>query len=262
MAFEIGAPARPPEANRSLADPADLAGNVLRGREAEIGGQLRRIGTVPDRSQWLTCAHQATAYYRHGLNQVVVPAAMLQSPIFDPAGDAAGNFAVLGSIIAHEMAHAFYGLGARYDERGRPADWWDPADAAEFSRRSGLLVEQYGAYSPAQTPRQRVNGARTLSENVADIVGLTVAQHAYARHLGGIPDAPGPMRRFFTGWASWWRSQCTAERMSGRLSWDRHAPSEFRCNGALGHVPAFYAAFDVTPGDAMHLPADRRFEFL
>jgi len=269
MVFEIGSPSLPPEAAGGRVDPADLVGTVLRARESEIRGQLARIGTQPDRSQWLTYAHQATAYFRHGLNQVVLPAAMLQSPLFDPAGDAAGNFAILGSIISHEMAHAFYGLGARYDEQGRPGDWWDAADVAEFSRRADVLRAQYSAYSPAEVPGKRVNGARTLSENVADIVGLTIAQDAYARYLRKNPPAarsrPGesqPMQRFFIHWASWWRSHCRAERMNGRLSWDRHAPAEFRCNGVLGHVGAFYTAFDVGSGDAMYLPAERRFKFL
>lgn len=269
MVFEIGVPSRPPEVARCQIAPADLVGNVLRARGAEVRCQLGRIGTQPDRSQWLTCAHQATAYYRHGLNQVVLPAAMLQPPLFDPAGDAGGNFAILGSIIGHEMAHAFYGLGARYDEHGHARDWWDATDLAEFSRRANVLVEQYSAYSPGELPGKQVNGARTLSENVADIVGLTIAQDAYRRHLRkNSPTAryssceTEPMRRFFIRWASWWRSICSAERMNGRLLWDRHAPPEFRCNGALGHVAAFYTAFDAAPGDAMYLPADRRFKFL
>ena len=262
MIFEIGSPSQPSTAAGFQVDPADLFGNVLRARAAEVGRQLKRIGSQQDRLEWLTCSHQATAYYRHGLNHVVIPAAMLQPPLFDPAGDPAANFAVLGSIICHEVAHAFYGLGARHGEDGRPHAWWDPADLTEFSRRTDVLVEQYSSYSPEGLPGQRVNGARTLSENVADIVGLTVASHAYSRCLPATTAEPPALRRFFTCWASWWRSQCSAERMNGRLSWDRHAPAEFRCNGSLGHVAAFYAAFNVLPGDAMYIPQGQRFEFL
>jgi predicted metalloendopeptidase len=50
--------------------------------------------------------------------------------------------------------------------------------------------------------------------------------------------------------------------MLERLAADRHAPSEFRCNGVLGHIPAFYQAFSVAPGDAMHIDPDRRFTLL
>jgi predicted metalloendopeptidase len=37
-----------------------------------------------------------------------------------------------------------------------------------------------------------------------------------------------------------------------------HSPVEFRVNGALRNVDAWYAAFDVREGDAMYLaPAER-----
>ncbi|MGW6703904.1 M13-type metalloendopeptidase [Streptomyces sp. NPDC054956] len=262
MVFEIGFPRGDVGAGAAepCFDPADLVGNVKRGRARHIAAELARLGGPVDRSEWKIHPHQVTAYYRHGLNQVVVPAGLLQPPVFDPAGDPARNFAVLGSIIGHEMSHAFDHRGSRYDGRGRLRDWWAPEDRAEFARRTALLVAQYDGYEPAALPGHRVSGARTLGENMADIAGVTVALDAFAAHEGPLDTVR--TRAFFLHWATMWRARTTPARLAERLASPRHPhpPAEFRCNGVLGHVEAFNEAFDVRPGDALFIdPASRFF---
>ncbi|WP_328304667.1 M13 family metallopeptidase (plasmid) [Streptomyces sp. NBC_00435] len=267
MVFEIGHPRAAAAAGPAGADPgfdpADLVGNVKRGRARHIAGELVRLGGPVDRSEWKIHPHQVTAYYRHGLNQVVVPAGLLQPPVFDPAGDPARNFAVLGAIIGHEMSHAFDNRGSRYDGQGRLRDWWAPADRAEFTRRTALLVAQYDGYEPAALPGRRVSGARTVGENMADIAGVTVALDAYGAHAGGVLDT-ARTRVFLLHWATMWRARTTPARLAERLASPRHPhpPAEFRCNGVLGHLDAFYEAFDVRPGDALFLAPASRFSLL
>ncbi|WP_086866106.1 M13-type metalloendopeptidase [Streptomyces viridochromogenes] len=262
MVFEVGRPegARTGGDAALDVDPRDLLGNVKRGRSLHIARELARLGAPVDRSEWKIHPHQVTAYYRHGLNQVVVPAALLQPPVFDPAGDPARNFAVLGAIVGHEMAHAFDSRGSRYDGRGRLRDWWAPEDRAEFARCTRLLVDQYGGYEPEGLDGLRVDGTRTVGENMADIAGVTVAHAAFVAHTGTA--GPDASRRFFAHWATMWRARTTAARMAERIASDRHPPAEFRCNGVLGHVGAFYDAFDVRPGDGLFIDPARRFTLL
>lgn len=268
MVFEIGSPRNSDSYEEMQIDSCDLIGNVTRGRQCQIMRDIARLGTEVDRSEWKIHPQQVTAYYRHGLNQVVIPAAMLQPPLFAADGDMARNFAMLGSIICHEMSHAFDSRGSRYDELGRVRNWWVQEDRGEFARRTALLVSQYDKYEPQETPGRNVSGARTLGENIADVVGLTVAQGAFADYLAGQPGAvddqtnTANMRRFFICWASMWRAKCTRDRMRERLVSDSHAPAEFRCNGALGHIDEFYRAFDVQPGDNMYISPDNRFTLL
>ncbi|MFE7860791.1 M13 family metallopeptidase [Streptomyces sp. NPDC057403] len=262
MVFEIGAPetARADGGDALDVDPRDLLGNVKRGRQRHIARELARLGTPVDRTEWKIHPHQVTAYYRHGLNQVVIPAALLQPPVFDPAGDPARNFALLGAIVGHEMAHAFDSRGSRYDGRGRLRDWWAPEDRAEFTRRARLLVAQYDAYEPEGFAGTRVSGARTVGENMADIAGVTVAHTAFTARTGAA--GREETRRFFAHWATMWRARTTASRMAERLASDRHPPAEFRCNGVLGHVGAFYDAFDVRPADGLFIDPAQRFSLL
>ncbi|MEV7522603.1 M13-type metalloendopeptidase [Streptomyces sp. NPDC091371] len=262
MVFEIGSPAvRARDAGEPQPfDPADLLGNVKHGRAHRIAGELARLGRPVDRTEWKIHPHQVTAYYRHGLNQVVVPAGLLQPPVFDPAGDPARNFALLGAVIGHEMSHAFDSRGSRYDGHGRLRDWWAPEDRAEFTRRTALLVAQYDGYEPAGLPGRRVSGARTVGENMADIAGATVALDAFAAHEGPLDAAR--TRSFLLHWATLWRARTVPARLAERLASDRHPPAEFRCNGVLGNLDAFYEAFDVRPGDGLFLDPASRFSFL
>ena len=39
---------------------------------------------------------------------------------------------------------------------------------------------------------------------------------------------------------------------------DPHAPDEFRVNGVLPNIDAFYKTYDVKQGDKMYLPPDQR----
>jgi putative endopeptidase len=266
MHFELGHPRDTAAYDELHTDPADLLGNVRRGRTRRFARHLRRLGGPVDRTEWKVPPQAVTAYYRHGLNQVVVPAALLQPPLFDAGGDMTRNFALLGSIVCHEMSHAFDSRGSRYDGDGRLREWWTEADRAEYTRLTALLVEQYDRYVPEGMDGQSVSGARTVGENIADITGLTVAHAAFAAHLDacGASDAERAdrTRRFFSLWATMWRAKRTPGRMRERLANDRHAPPQFRCNGVLGHVPAFYEAFGVTENDPMFIRPGARFTLL
>ncbi len=266
MRFDIGAPTAPVGCAGLRTDPADLVGNVKRSRAWHIARELGRLGGPVDRADWKVPPQSVTAYYRHSLNQVVIPAALLRPPVFDPAGDTARNLAVLGSIVCHEMSHAFDDRGSRYDGHGRLRSWWAPEDRAEFERRSALLVRQYDGYAPGGAGGARVSGARTLGENIADITGLAVAQQAFCAHLDALGVTGEPrrrrLRRFFMLWATMWRAERTPGRTLERLAHDSHAPPEFRCNGVLGHIPAFYEAFGVTETDRLHIPPEARFSLL
>ena len=66
------------------------------------------------------------------------------------------------------------------------------------------------------------------------------------------------MERFFYSWARMWRSRSRDDYAELLLTIDPHAPNEFRCNGIVRNVDAFYETFDVRRGDALWLePEDR-----
>ena len=131
---------------------------------------------------------------------------------------------------------------------------------ATFDGRTANLVKQYNGYSPL--PGMNVNGQLTLGENIADLAGLTVAQAAYHLSLQGkeppVLDGFTGEQRLFLGYAQVWRYKAREETARQRILTDPHSPPEFRVNGAVRNVDAWYRAFNVKPGDKLYLPPARR----
>ncbi|MDQ3388100.1 MAG: peptidase M13 [Gemmatimonadota bacterium] len=238
----------------------DLHGNLERASHFRYDRMVDRLGQPIARGEWGMTPQTVNAYYSSTMNEIVFPAAILQPPFFDFAADDAVNYGAIGAVIGHEISHGFDDQGSRSDGDGNLRDWWSPEDAGAFKSRTDALVEQYGAFTPLEG--MNVNGRLTVGENIGDLSGLAVAYRAYRNSLGGreapVIDGFTGDQRFFMGWAQIWRSKYREEALRNQLMTDSHSPGEYRTNGILRNMPAFYAAFGVTEGDGMYLPPEKR----
>ncbi len=97
----------------------DLMGNVLRALRFDNEFRTKRIGAPMDRGEWIVAPQTVNAYYNPALNEIVLPAAFLQPPIFTVDADDAVNYGALGAAVGHEIGHGFDGPG-RAVRRVRP----------------------------------------------------------------------------------------------------------------------------------------------
>ncbi len=260
---KVGYPARWRDYSAVVTDPADLYGNFLRAYAVNYDRELAKLGSPVDRDEWFMTPQTVNAYYNPGMNEIVFPAAILQPPFFDPEADDAANYGGIGAVIGHEIGHGFDDQGAKYDGDGNLIDWWTDADRSEFGTRTDALIAQYDTYVPrALGDGRHVNGAFTVGENIGDLGGLSIALLAYQLSLGGaeapVIDGLTGVQRVFYGWAQVWRTKSRDAEAIRRLATDPHSPPEFRCNGVIRNIDAFYEAFGVTRDDALYLePAQR-----
>jgi len=260
---KIGYPATWRDYSAVVTDPADLYGNYLRGYAVNYDRELAKLGQPVDRDEWFMTPQTVNAYYNPGMNEIVFPAAILQPPFFDADADDAANYGGIGAVIGHEIGHGFDDQGAKYDGDGNLIDWWTNDDRAEFGSRTRALIAQYENYVPRQLDGDRhVNGAFTVGENIGDLGGLSIALLAYQLSLAGteapVIDGLTGIQRVFFGWAQVWRTKSRDAEAIRRLAVDPHSPPEFRCNGVVRNMDAYYDAFGVTPDDALYLePASR-----
>ncbi len=239
----------------------DLWGNVVRARRFDYDRQLRKLDGAVDRQEWLLSPQTVNAYYNPMANEIVFPAAILQKPFFDPAADDAVNFGAIGSIIGHEMSHAFDDQGAKFDENGTLSEWWSPAERIAYTERTAPLVAQYGQYSPV--PGALLNGKFTLGENIADNAGVSIAFQAYQstlqpgvkQKLDGFTDA----QRFYLGLANAFRLKVREGEARRRLNIDPHAPAEFRVDGSARNQAGFDEAYGLVPTDRLYVAPAQRF---
>lgn len=260
---KVGYPAKWRDYSKLVIDRNDLYGNYRRGYAVDHDRELAKLRGPVDKDEWFMTPQTVNAYYNPGMNEIVFPAAILQPPFFDADADDAANYGGIGAVIGHEIGHGFDDQGAKYDGDGNLVDWWTDADRAEFGLRTKALIEQYDKYTPRQlSDGYHVNGAFTVGENIGDLGGLSIALLAYQLSLNGQPapviDGLTGVQRVFYGWAQVWRTKSRDAEAIRRLAIDPHSPPEFRCNGVVRNLDAFYEAFDVAEGDALFLEPQRR----
>jgi putative endopeptidase len=240
----------------------DLIGNLQRIAAFGHKEAVDKIGKPVDRDEWHMTPQTVNAYYNPMMNEIVFPAAYLQPPFFDLEADLASNFGGVGATIGHEIGHGFDDQGSKYDGDGNLVDWWVDSDREAFEKLTGVLIAQYDALCPAETPDTHVNGAFTIGENIGDLSGLEIAYKAYKLALKGaeapVIDGLTGDQRFFLGYAQSWRGKNRPEETRRRIATDPHSPDEFRCNQIVRNLAQFYEAFGVTSTDAMWLnPSER-----
>jgi predicted metalloendopeptidase len=260
---KIGYPVRWRDYSALVIDRDDLYGNALRGQVVETDRELAKLGGPVDRDEWFMTPQTVNAYYNPGMNEIVFPAAILQPPFFDAEADDAANYGGIGAVIGHEIGHGFDDQGAKYDGDGNLVDWWTDSDRTEFGSRTDALIAQYEYFVPRQlSAGQHVNGAFTVGENIGDLGGLSIALLAYQLSLDGkeapVIDGLTGVQRVFFGWAQVWRTKSRDAEAIRRLAIDPHSPPEFRCNGVIRNIDAYYDAFEVSESDGLYLEPQRR----
>jgi putative endopeptidase len=237
----------------------DIFGNLRRGGLFDYHRFVARLGHTVDRREWCLYPQAVNACELPLQNALNFPAAYFQPPFFDPQAPDAVNYGAIGSVIGHEISHTFDTTGSVFDSTGRVRNWWKPADLAHFKAAAARLAAQYGTYKPF--PDLAVNGKQTLNEDIADLAGLTAAYDAYGASLAGkaapVQNALSGDQQFFLSFAQNWASKSSEAFLREQMMTDTHSPDQFR-PVTVRNLDAWYAAFDVKPGDKLYLaPADR-----
>jgi putative endopeptidase len=237
----------------------DAFGNAQRAQLFDLHWNLDKLGSPVDRGEWVMNPQLVNAVNLPAMNALNFPAAILQPPYFDPNRDPVMDYGATGAVIGHEISHSFDDQGALFDAQGRLKNWWTKDDFAHFQAAGQRLVAQFNAYHPF--PDVSVNGKQTLSENIADVAGLSVAHDAWRLTLNGKP-APregglSGEQLFFLSFAQSWRQKIREAELRRRIVTDGHAPSEYRAD-TVRNLDAWYDAFGVKPGQKLYLaPGDR-----
>ncbi|MGD0189676.1 MAG: M13-type metalloendopeptidase [Rhizomicrobium sp.] len=257
--IKVGYPDHPRDYSSVVIRDDDLVGDVLRSAAADWAFYVGRLNGHVDRTDW-SMTPQTNDAYNGSLRDIVFPAGILQAPMFDPDADPAVNYGAIGGVIGHEMTHGFDDQGRKIDADGALRDWWTADDARKFEARAAMLGAQYSSFEPL--PGVHVQGALTMGENIADLGGLTLALEAYHESLQGKPapviDGLTGDQRVFLGWAQAWRGKVTDSYVKKQVVSDPHSPRQFRVNGVVRNLDAWYAAFDVKPGDKLYVAPDQR----
>lgn len=256
MQIYVGYPEKWLDSSNIVIERDDYFGNLLRIKQWQTRHNLDKLGqpVTVETFMGLTRPTEVNAGYDPQGNHVEIPAGILQPPFFDAKIDDAINYCTIGAVIAHEFTHGFDSSGRLFDADGNLKDWWTAEDAEKFEAKANQLVAQYNKYEAL--PGLFVNGKLSLTENIADLGGITIAYSALQRQLTDQErstkiDGYTPNQRCFMAWGQIWKSKWRPEILRQVVLTDPHPPSEFRVTGPLVNLPEFFTTFDIKSGDPL-----------
>ncbi|DBA02082.1 TPA: hypothetical protein N0F65_011149 [Lagenidium giganteum] len=253
-----------------------LVANIRCIRHVQFRNDLEKVGQPVDKDEWILTALDANAKYRMLQNELVLPMGMFQPPFFHPSFSMAENFGGIGTIVGHELTHAFDSHGRLFDAYGRMKPWWTGGAAKQFKARTLCLQTQYSSFVVKGEDGDvigAVDGKRTITEDIADNGGLSVAyralreqrqkleehlhveehghnrhhHHYHHHHRGHHTDD----KVFFVAFAQNFCTKATDNILRTQLSSNAHAPSRWRVNGAVMNSAAFAHVFQCPASSAM-----------
>ena len=212
----------------------------------------------PSGELWGQPVFTVNAFYYPEENRLLLPAAILRPPFYDPAASVVRNYGAIGATIGHELCHGFDSDGRSYDEKGDKQNWWTERDTKLYKQRAAQVVH---LYESQKYRGMKVNGSLTLTENIADLGGLEFALAGLRAELGGRDLTKEEKREFFEAFAISWRSKDRKKRAAELLATDYHAPPMLRVNHAVRQFDEWYEAYDVDADCEGYIPPERRIRF-
>ena len=210
---------------------------------------LEKLDKPTEPENWQMPGHMVNACYDPFVNDITFPAAILQAPFYSLKQTRSENLGGIGSVIGHEISHAFDSNGAKCDENGNINDWWTEDDFKRFDVKVQKMIEQFDGI---ELPWGKVNGAFIVSENMADNGGMSATLDIMSRTEGA------SYKEYFSNWAKIWCMKAHPELLQMLLSVDVHGPSILRANMPPRNFSEWYTAFDVKETDKMYIEPDKR----
>jgi putative endopeptidase len=261
LRIEVGTPPADWEGLPQPVSRTSFGSNVLAAAAWQHRQDMRRINQGTTAAPvWNVPPQRPALAYDLTHNRLIITAAILQPPVFDPAMPIGSQYGALGALIGHELIHVIDGAGRYVNAQGTLTDWWSAEDDARWQALAARITRFYERLPYPGVANAHVDGARTRDENFADLAGLTLAQAAL-RLAQPNPDTQ-TQKSFYIGWAQLWAQQVAPEEAQRRAHQDVRAPGVWRANAAAMQQPGFATAFACKAGAKMLLPDTERINVL
>lgn len=197
------------------------------------------------------------AYFSFDKNELFIPNAILQPPYIDVNKSMIYNYANIGTLIGHELMHAFDDQGYKYDENGNFAGsgWWSPEDVKKYKEKQDKIIHFYE--NVAKKDHIIVSANISIGENLADIGGFLIAEEALVDHLvenkiyGEKQNIH--LMEFYKYYAQYWQSIKKPKLYKNMNLLNPHSIAKYRVNCVLITSDRFNKIYDIQKNDKMYL---------
>lgn len=216
----------------------------------EMKQDLKNINQKVDKSYTSFSPQEVNAFYKPAANTIIVPAAILQGEFYDYDFKQEKKLGAIGTVIGHEISHAFDNTGAKFDSDGNLYNWWTEQDYKKFEEKTQKVRDFYSTIQ--MESGKYVNGDLTVKENVSDISSMACILDIMSQ----IKNAD--YNEFFESYATMYRDINTQNYEDYKLLYDTHSPNKVRVNTVLSQFEKFYEIYNIKEGDKMYIPSEQR----
>ena len=216
----------------------------------KLDRSVREYSEPVNKDDWKTATPQTfNCFYDPSTNGIYILGAFAQGKIYNSEMSDEELYAKLGTVIGHEISHAFDPKGAQFDKDGNFANWWTEEDNKVFAERTEKMAAYFNEMHPWEG--QNFFGQIMTGEACADMAGIKSMLLIAAGKENFDYDA------FFRAYADIWLTKETLQRAYMRI-YDSHPMPYLRVNATLQQYDEFLNFYDIKEGDGMYLaPEDR-----
>ncbi|XP_034940885.1 neprilysin-2 [Chelonus insularis] len=257
------------EAAEIIVETDNFIKNVMR-RFRQIRRPMDQVLRSNFKERWRS-PYAVNAYYESSTNSIVIPLAMMTAVSWSwEGGPAYSAHATLGSVIAHEILHAFDLHRRRYNSdpilnvnnwlRITPKSWNQLEARIEciaklYARRFWRKIQYYGDEVDVQ-----FDWNVTKNENVADIGAIQISYQTWHTLTNGrdrtlpLLEALRPSQMFFISAAQTYCTNTSADSNLISSEHNYHIPSPERVNVVMMNSLSFAEAFRCSTSTRMNPP--------
>ena len=215
--------------------------------------QSEKIDTAVDKDKWdqLTMqTAQVNAFYNPQNNSINIMAGILNGEVYNEDMSYEQKLGGIGTVIGHEISHAFDTNGSQFDKDGAFSNWWTDEDYAAFQSRAAKLAAWYDGFIPWEGANY--SGQQVQTEAIADMGGMKCILAIAAQQKDFDYEA------FFRQYATVWRMQGLPAYLITLVAQDTHPMRYLRVNATLAQFDEFVDFYGIREGDGMYIaPEDR-----
>lgn len=188
------------------------------------------------------------AYYKLEDNSINILTGIIKE--INPEDNKYKNLGKIGTIIAHEISHAFDNNGSKFDENGLLNNWFTKEDEELFENKKKKISEYFDNYEIVSGINN--NGNRTIGENIADLSAIECITKLISNASNN------EKKQFFESYAKLWSSNESKSVKVFSSLIDSHSISEIRVNGTLSSNEMFYDVYKIKEDDYMYIEKEKR----
>lgn len=190
-------------------------------------------------------------YYR-GENTIYIQMGILGAPVCYPDDPIEVKLATYGTVLGHEMSHAFDSNNIHYDADYKPTSVITAAELSKWSDAEYTIINHLSTFEAFEGSGRYNSMSNISGEAIADIEGVKVCLMIAESYENFDYDL------FFRSYAMHWRSVNSKQKQMDDIKGDNHPLMYMRINYTLMQFEMFYETYGIKPGDGMYLPPEQR----